>query len=141
MMKINYVLLYGTPYLKYELFDTFKKMSDFIVKKSIVNYSIFKKLEDKEEVEMIYRDNDIRVLEDRIDKALEYIKDMEGFELDDCKLWKILKGRDNITISREQRLMNRIDKAIEILQDYDLVENKDKVISDTFKALRGEDND
>lgn len=34
-----------------------------------------------------------------------------------------------------------IKKAIEILQDYDLVENKDKVISDTFKALRGEDNE
>lgn len=34
-MKINYVLLYGTPYcrLKYELFDTFEQMSDFIVRK------------------------------------------------------------------------------------------------------------
>lgn len=72
-MKVNYVLLYGTPYLKYELFDTFEKMSDFIVKRSIVNYTIFEKMEDAKEVEMIYRDNDIRVLEDRIDKAIEYI--------------------------------------------------------------------
>ena len=72
-MKVNYVLMYGTPYLKYREFETFKDISKFLVNKSIVNYSIFKKLEDKEEVEMIYRDNDIRVLEDRIDKATEYI--------------------------------------------------------------------
>lgn len=80
-MKVNYVLLYGTPYLRYKLFDTFKKMSDFIVKKCIVNYTIFEKMEDKKEVEMIYRDSDISVLEkenkelkDRIDKAIEYIE-------------------------------------------------------------------
>ena len=76
-MKINYVLLYGTPYLRYELFDTFKKMSDFIVKRSIVNYTIFEKMEDKKEVEMIYRDSDIQVLEKRIDKAIEYINKYE----------------------------------------------------------------
>lgn len=76
-MKVNYVLLYGTPYLKYELFDTFEKMSDFIIKRSIVNYTIFEKMEDKKEVKMIYRDNDIRVLEDRINKAIEYIENCE----------------------------------------------------------------
>lgn len=73
-MKVNYVLMYGTPYLKYREFETFEDISKFLVNKSIVNYSIFKKLEDKEEVEMIYRDNDIRYLEDKIDKAIEYIE-------------------------------------------------------------------
>lgn len=101
-MKVNYVLLYGTPYLRYELFDTFKKMSDFIVKRSIVNYTIFEKMEDKKEVEMIYRDNDIRVLEDIINKAIEYIE-KDNFN---CKnqeeqikfktdLLDILRGEDN----------------------------------------------
>lgn len=73
-MKVNYVLMYGTPYLKYREFETFEDISKFIVNKSIVNYSIFKKLEDKEEVEMIYRDNDIRVLENRIQKAIELLE-------------------------------------------------------------------
>ena len=72
-MEVNYVLMYGTPYLKYREFETFEDISKFLVNKSIVNYSIFKKLEDKEEVEMIYRDNDIRVLEKRIEKSIEYI--------------------------------------------------------------------
>lgn len=80
-MKVNYVLMYGTPYLKYREFETFEDISKFLVNKSIVNYSIFKKSEDKEEVEMIYRDNDIRYLEKEldkykttIDKIKEYIK-------------------------------------------------------------------
>ena len=67
-MKVNYVLMYGTPYLKYREFETFEDISKFLVNKLIVNYSIFKKLEDKEEVEMIYRDNDIRYLEKELDK-------------------------------------------------------------------------
>ena len=103
-MKVNYVLMYGTPYLKYREFETFEDVSKFLVNKCIVNYNIFKKLEDKEEVEMIYRDNDIRYLEQenyklreenthlgmlncdlemylkqhksKIDKAIEYIKEL-----------------------------------------------------------------
>lgn len=67
-MKVNYVLMYGTPYLKYREFETFEDISKFLVNKRIVNYSIFKKLEDKEEVEMIYRDNDIQYLEKELDK-------------------------------------------------------------------------
>jgi transcriptional regulator NrdR family protein len=101
-MKVNYVLLYGTPYLKYKLFDTFEKMSDFIVKRSIVNYSIFEKMEDKKEVEMIYRDNDIRVLEQRINKATGYIEEnidntgwLEIGSNNVKKLMNILKGEDN----------------------------------------------
>lgn len=62
-MKVNYVLMYGTPYLRYKEFETFEDISKFLVHKGYVNYSIFKKLEDKEEVEMIYRDNDIHYLE------------------------------------------------------------------------------
>lgn len=87
-MKVNYVLMHGTPYLKYREFETFEDVSKFLVNKSIVNYSIFKKLEDKEEVEMIYRDNDIRYLEqenkqlkEKINKVIEYI-DTQVDELD-----------------------------------------------------------
>ena len=103
-MKINYVLLYGTPYLRYELFDTFKKMSDFIVKRSIVNYTIFEKMEDKKEVEMIYRDSDIQVLEKRIDKAIEQLEEILEMAKDYGEvnlvdrleiILKILRGKDN----------------------------------------------
>lgn len=72
-MKVNYVLMYGTPYLKYREFETFEDVSKFLVNKSIVNYSIFKKLEDKEEVEMIYRDNDIKYLKNIIKEVRENI--------------------------------------------------------------------
>jgi len=119
-MKVNYVLLYGTPYLKHKVFGTFEDISKFLINKNIVNYSIFKKLEDEEEVEMIYRDNDIRVLEDRIDKAIEYIRNNcissnEWTDLDFCNfvptgnikykqltskkvkdLLDILRGEDNV---------------------------------------------
>ena len=77
-MKVNYVLMYGTPYLKYREFETFEDISKFLVNKRIVNYSIFKKLEDKEEIEMIYRDNDIQYLEKELDKyknVIDKIKD------------------------------------------------------------------
>ena len=55
--------------------ETFEDISKFLVNKSIVNYSIFKKLEDKEEVEMIYRDNDINYLKGIIKEVREYIED------------------------------------------------------------------
>ncbi len=80
-MKVNYVLMYGTPYLKYREFETFEDVSKFLVNKSIVNYSIFKKLEDKEEIEMIYRDNDIHYLEkenERLNKELENLKKLNN---------------------------------------------------------------
>ena len=80
-MKVNYVLMYGTPYLKYREFETFDDISKFLINKSIVNYSIFEKMSDKKEVEMIYLNNDIRVLEDRIDKAIEYIKELQNSDL------------------------------------------------------------
>ena len=68
-MKVNYVLMYGTPYLKYREFETFEDVSKFLVNKVIVNYTIFKKLEDKDEVEMIYRDSDIHYLENTVNVA------------------------------------------------------------------------
>ena len=76
-MKVNYVLMYGTPFLKYREFEKFEDVSKFLVNKRIVNYSIFKKLEDKEEVEMIYRDSDIRFLEKYAqdkDKEIQILK-------------------------------------------------------------------
>ena len=113
-MKVNYVLMYGTPYLKYREFETFEDVSKFLVNKSIVNYSIFKKLEDKEEVEMIYRDNDIRYLEqenkqlkEKIDKAKEYIKEnacygiqekccLDDLNYNECdKLLELLGDKEN----------------------------------------------
>ena len=72
-MIVNYVLMYGTPYLKYREFETFEDVSKFLVNKGIVNYSIFKKLEDKEEVEMIYRDNDIKYLKGIIKEVRELL--------------------------------------------------------------------
>lgn len=74
-MKVNYVLMYGTPYLKYREFETFDDISKFLINKSIVNYTIFEKMQDNKEVEMIYLNNDIKVLEQRIDKAIEYIEE------------------------------------------------------------------
>ena len=82
-MKVNYVLMYGTPYLKYREFETFEDISKFLINKGIVNYSIFKKLEDKEEVEMIYRDNDINYLKGIIKEAREYILEKYDYILGD----------------------------------------------------------
>lgn len=82
-MKVNYVLMYGTPYLKYREFETFEDISKFLVNKGIVNYSIFKKLEDKEEVEMIYRDNDIKYLKGIIKEVREYIETKYDYLLGD----------------------------------------------------------
>lgn len=80
-MKINYVLVYGTPYLKAAYFETFEDISKYLLKKSIVNYSIYEQMNDLKEVEMIHLENDVRVLEqenqslkDRIEKAYEITK-------------------------------------------------------------------
>lgn len=78
-MKVNYVLMYGIPYVRYEEFETFEDISKFLVHKGYVNYSIFKKLEDKEEIEMIYRDNDIHYLENFVkeqDKEIERLNNI-----------------------------------------------------------------
>ena len=82
-MKVNYVLMYGTPYLKYREFETFEDVSKFLINKSIVNYSIFKKIEDKEEIEMIYRDNDINYLKGIIKEAREYITQQKLHKIQD----------------------------------------------------------
>ena len=78
-MKVNYVLMYGIPYVRYKEFETFEDISKFLVHKGYVNYSIFKKLEDKEEIEMIYRDNDIHYLENFVkeqDKEIERLNNI-----------------------------------------------------------------
>jgi len=98
-VKVNYVLMYGTPYLKYREFETFEDISKFLVNKDIVNYSIFKKLEDKEEVEMIYRDNDIKYLKGIIKEVREYIQDRYDGEVlthtfDKCNVGELLEILD-----------------------------------------------
>ena len=78
-MKVNYVLMYGIPYVRYKEFETFEDISKFLVHKGYANYSIFKKLEDKEEIEMIYRDNDIHYLENFVkeqDKEIERLNNI-----------------------------------------------------------------
>lgn len=80
--------MYGTPYLKYREFETFDDISKFLINKSIVNYSIFEKMSNKKEVEMIYLNNDIRVLEERIDKAIEYINKITLVILKDYEKYK-----------------------------------------------------
>ena len=101
-MKVNYVLMYGTPYLKYREFETFEDVSKFLINKSIVNYSIFKKIEDKEEIEMIYRDNDINYLKGIIKEAREYITQQ--------KLHKIQDTTGGLTYE-ERKLLEILDKV------------------------------
>jgi len=76
-MKVNYVLMYGTPYLKYREFEKFEDISKFLVNKGICNYTIFEKMDDKKEVEMIYRDNDIHYLENKIKKIRKEIEETD----------------------------------------------------------------
>ena len=104
-MKVNYVLMYGTPYLKYRKFETFEDISKFLVNKRIVNYSIFKKLEDKEEVEMIYRDNDIQYLEKELDKYKNVLDNIKEF----CK-HKIQEQKEMVDFSKYY--LENYDKAI-----------------------------
>lgn len=78
-MTVNYVLMYGTPYLKYKEFETFEDMSKFIVNKRIVNYTIFEKMSDEKEVGMIYRDNDIHFLESVIKDANKYLDNLKTY--------------------------------------------------------------
>ena len=77
-MKVNYVLMYGIPYVRYKEFETFEDISKFLVHKGYVNYSIFKKLEDKEEIEMIYRDNDIHYLENFVKEQDQKLQQKEN---------------------------------------------------------------
>lgn len=78
-MKVNYVLMYGIPYVRYKEFETFEDISKFLLHKRYGNYSIFKKIEDREEIEMIYRDNDIHYLENFVkeqDKEIERLNNI-----------------------------------------------------------------
>ena len=104
-MKVNYVLLYGTPYLKYELFDTFEKMSDFIIKRSIVNYTIFEKMEDKKEVEMIYRDSDIHILEKENERLNNIINEFDKWLLGEKMLF--YRGSDDERLIRYCETKNK----------------------------------
>lgn len=76
-MKVNYVLMYGTPYLKYKEFEKFDDISKYLVNKGICNYRIFEPMEDLKEVEMIHLENDVRVLEDKIKQLQSQLKAKE----------------------------------------------------------------
>lgn len=115
-MKVNYVLMYGIPYVRYREFETFEDCSKFLVNKSIVNYSIFKKLKDDEEIEMIYRDNDIHYLENFVkeqDKETERLNNIIN-TLEDT-LSKI-KDLNTMKYLRDDIFKDMLD---EILKDSD----------------------
>ena len=73
-MEVNYILIYGNPYLQTKYFEKFDEISDYLVKKRIVDYKIFEKMQDNKEIEMIYLNNDIEVLENKINNAIKEIK-------------------------------------------------------------------
>lgn len=73
-MEINYILIYGNPYLQTKYFEKFDDISDYLVKKRIVNYKIFEKMQDNKEIEMIQLNNNVEVLENKINNAIKEIK-------------------------------------------------------------------
>ena len=73
-MEVNYILIYGNPYLQTKYFDKFDDISDYLVKKRIVDYKIFEKMQDDKEIEMIHLNNDVEVLESKINNAIKEIK-------------------------------------------------------------------
>jgi len=73
-MEVNYILIYGNPYLQTKYFEKFDGISDYLVKKGIVDYKIFEKMQDNKEIEMIYLNNDVKVLENKISSAIKQIK-------------------------------------------------------------------
>ena len=79
-MKVNYVLMYGTPYLKYKEFEKFDEISKYLVNKGICNYRIFEPMEDLKEMEMIHLENDVRVLEGKIKQLQSQLKAKEEAE-------------------------------------------------------------
>lgn len=73
-MEVNYILIYGNPYLQTKYFEKFDDISDYLVKKRIVDYKIFEKMQDDKEIEMIHLNNDVEVLESKINNAIKEIK-------------------------------------------------------------------
>lgn len=106
-MKVNYVLMYGRPYLKYKEFEKFDDISKYLVNKGICNYRIFEPMEDLKEVEMIHLENDVRVLEDKI-KQLQSQLIKEANDNKTLKSnWKALKEWAN----HIPKQIHYIDKA------------------------------
>lgn len=149
-MKVNYVLMYGTPYLKYREFETFEDISKFLVNKRIVNYSIFKKLEDKEEVEMIYRDNDIRYLEKENERLNE---NNQAMQEEMARTWeKLDKLRQDNNDLEETRILqeqiindykSRNEKAIEYINENwgHWCSNHCEYATETINILNGDDEE
>ena len=92
-MKVNYVLMYGTPYLKYKEFEKFDEISKYLVNKGICNYRIFEPMEDLKEMEMIHLENDVRVLEGKIKQLQSQLKAKEESEKEFIKYLEAEKDR------------------------------------------------
>ena len=76
-MKVNYVLMYGIPYVRYREFEKFDDISKFLLHKGYCTYTIFEKMNDSKEIEMIHLQNDIRFLEDLVKKQDQEIKQLK----------------------------------------------------------------
>lgn len=112
-MKVNYVLMYGIPYVRYKEFETFEDISKFLICHHYVDYSIFKKLEDKEEIEMIYRDNDIHYLENFVkeqDKEIERLNKCYC-ERTDCS-GRIKNSKKYESVQEENKRLHSIIKEV-----------------------------
>lgn len=117
--------MYGTPYLKYREFETFEDVSEFLVYRGIVNYSIFKKLEDKEEVEMIYRDNDIKYLKSIIKEVREYLnteikignvkKIQKKNKVEKLTRWFEDDELEDARYNTEVKIVNKINEIIDFI--------------------------
>ena len=148
-MKVNYVLMYGTPYLKYREFETFDDISKFLINKSIVNYTIFEKMQDNKEVEMIYLNNDIKVLKQRIDKAIENVPKTDNINLtsaynsinvedlaDAVDRFKKLPTYDEL-LKENQKYKEVIDKAIEYIKNASYFDGSGMCANDLLAILGG----
>lgn len=95
-MEVNYILIYGNPYLQTKYFEKFDDISDYLVKRRIVDYKIFEKMQDDKEIEMIHLNNDVEVLENKINNAIKEIKSYDDNCFAFCEyLEPILKILEN----------------------------------------------
>ena len=117
-MKINYVLVYGTPYLKTAYFETFEDISKYLLKKSIVNYSIYEQMNDLKEVEMIHLENDVRVLEQENQLLKEENKKLKQWDCNKDSRNSRQRVANAKLIKENQSLKDRIEKVTNLIDKY-----------------------